>query len=369
MNNYFEIKHKDKSARVGMINTPHGSFKTPAFMPVGTNATVKAMTPEEVKETGAEIILANAYHLYLRPGAELVKKMGGLHRFMNWDGPILTDSGGFQVYSLAPLRKIDDEGVTFRSHLDGTEHRFTPESTMQLENDLGADIIMCFDECTPYPVTHEYAAQSVEMTTRWAERCKRAHQNEEQALFGIVQGGIYQELREKSAQDLISLQFPGYAVGGLMLGEDKENTWTICKAVCDILPEDSPHYLMGVGTAEDFLDGIACGIDMFDCVVPTRLARNSHFLTWNGRVSVKQAQYREEEGPPDPQCSCYCCRNYTLAYLRHLFMAGEILASRLATIHNLTFFQQFMERCRDEIASGTFFEFREQWFERFGKKK
>ncbi|RJP32404.1 MAG: tRNA guanosine(34) transglycosylase Tgt [Candidatus Omnitrophota bacterium] len=357
MKTFFEIVHKEKTARTGRIFTPHGSFETPAFMPVGTNATVKAMTPEEVKETGAEIILNNAYHLYLRPGRELVKKMGGLHKFMHWDGPILTDSGGFQVYSLAPLRKIDPDGVTFRSHLDGAEHRFTPESVMQLENDLGADIIMCFDECTPYPVTPEYAAQSVDMTTRWAERCLQTHKNENQALFGIVQGGIYPDLREISANDLVALGFPGYAVGGLMVGEEKENTWDICKTVCDILPENAPHYLMGVGTPEDFLNGIACGIDMFDCVVPTRLARNSHFLTWNGRVSVKQAQYREEERPPDEQCPCYCCRNYTLAYIRHLFLAGEILASRLATIHNLTFFQQFMKRCRDEIAKGTFFEF------------
>ncbi len=362
MNKHFELIKKDNKARLGKVTTPHGTFDTPAFMPVGTNATVKAMTPEEVKQTGAQIILCNAYHLYLRPGQELIKKIGGLHQFMNWDGPILTDSGGFQVYSLAPLRKIDPEGVTFRSNIDGSEHRFTPESVIQLENDLGADIIMCFDECTPYPVTYEYATQSVEMTIRWAKRCQTAQNNEKQLLFGIVQGGIYPDLREKCAHSLVSMDFPGYAIGGLMVGEEKKNTWEICQKVCEVLPEHTPHYLMGVGTPEDFLHAISCGIDMFDCVVPTRLARNSHFLTWNGRVSAKQARYREEPNPPDSNCLCYCCRNYSLAYLRHLFLAGEILASRLATIHNLTFYQQFMKRCQEEIANGTFSKFRENWF-------
>ncbi|MGC9326504.1 MAG: tRNA guanosine(34) transglycosylase Tgt [Candidatus Hinthialibacter sp.] len=363
----FSIQSHEQRARVGRVTTPHGSFDTPAFMPVGTNAAVKAMTPEEVKETGAQILLCNAYHLYLRPGQELIRDMGGLHTFMNWPAPILTDSGGFQVYSLAPLRKIDDDGVTFRSHIDGTEQRFTPESVMQLENDLGADIIMCFDECTPYPVTREYAERSVALTSRWAERCRRAHARRDQALFAIVQGGVFQELREQSARELIGLDFPGYAVGGLMVGEKKELTWPICQAVTDILPWEKPRYLMGVGTPVDFLNGIANGIDMFDCVIPTRLARNSHLLTWNGRVSVKQAQYREDKRPPDENCSCYCCRNYTRAYLRHLFQAGEILASRLATIHNLTFFQDFMKRCRLEIAQGTFYEFRRQWFQQHEK--
>ncbi len=338
-------------------------------MPVGTNATVKAMTPEEVQTTNSQIILCNAYHLFLRPGEALVKKMGGLHEFMNWDGPILTDSGGFQVYSLAPLRKIDADGVTFRSHIDGSEHRFTPESVMQLENGLGADIIMCFDECTPYPVTREYAAQSIELTTRWAERCLKAHQRTDQALFAIVQGGIFEELREQSARELIAMDFPGYAVGGLMIGEDKDHTWCICEMLSDLLPDDKPHYLMGVGTPEDFLNGIANGIDMFDCVIPTRLARNSHLLTWNGRVSVKQAVYREDERPPDDHCSCYCCQNYSRAYLRHLFLTGEILASRLATIHNLTFFQDFMRRCREEIQQGTFYSFRDTWFEQILESK
>lgn len=357
----FELFHQDGAARVGRATTPHGGFDTPAFMPVGTNAAVKAMTPEEVRETGAEILLCNAYHLYLRPGHDIVRKMGGLHRFMNWNRPILTDSGGFQVYSLAPLRRIDPDGVTFRSHIDGTEHRFTPESVMELENALGADIIMCFDECTPYPVTREYVEQSVALTTRWAERCRNAHTRSDQALFGIVQGGVFLDLRERSARELIALDFPGYAAGGLMIGEEKEKTWVICRAVCDILPDKKPRYLMGVGTPEDFLDAIACGIDMFDSVVPTRLARNAHILTWNGRISIKQARYREDENPPDPSCSCYCCRHYSRAYLRHLFLAGEILASRLATMHNLTFYQQFMQRCREEIRQGAFPAFRDAW--------
>ncbi len=360
----FHIHSTDGAARVGTVTTPHGSFQTPAFMPVGTNATVKALTPEEVRETRSEILLCNAYHLYLRPGQDLVKKMGGLHSFMNWNGPILTDSGGFQIYSLAPLRQIDSDGATFRSHIDGSEHRFTPESVMQLENDLGADIIMCFDECTPYPITYEYASQSIELTTQWAERCLKAHQREDQALFGIVQGGVFQDLREKSAQSLIAMDFPGYAVGGLMIGEDKNKTWAICEALSDILPKEKPCYLMGVGTPEDFLDAIKRGIDMFDCVIPTRLARNSHLLTWNGRVSVKQARYREDELPPDPNCQCYCCRHYTRAYLRHLFQAGEILGSRLATVHNITFFQEFMQRCRDEIAKETFRSFYDSWMDK-----
>jgi queuine tRNA-ribosyltransferase len=358
----FEIFHKDHHARVGRVTTPHGSFDTPAFMPVGTNATVKALTPEEIKETHSEIILGNAYHLYLRPGQELVAKMGGLHKFMNWDRPILTDSGGFQVYSLATLRKITEEGVTFQSHIDGSKHHFTPESVMQLENNLGADIIMCFDECTPYPVTHDYAENSVDLTTRWAERCLAAHQRDDQALFGIVQGGVFQDLREKSAKDLIALDFPGYAIGGLMIGEKKEDTWVTCKAVCDILPEAKPHYLMGVGTPEDFLDGILRGVDMFDCVIPTRLARNGHFLTWGGRVSIKQARYKDDEYPIDEHCTCNCCRHYSRAYLRHLFQAGEILSSRLATLHNITFFQDFMRRCREEIKNGTFEAFYRAWF-------
>ncbi|MFB3787183.1 MAG: tRNA guanosine(34) transglycosylase Tgt [bacterium] len=357
----FSIEASEGNARVGRVQTPHGEFETPAFMPVGTNATVKALTPEEVKETGSQILLCNAYHLFLRPGQDLVKKMGGLHAFMHWDAPILTDSGGFQVYSLAPLRRIDPDGVTFRSHIDGTEVRFTPESVIQLENDLGADIIMCFDECTPYPVTREYAEESVEMTTRWAERCRQAHQRGDQALFAIVQGGVFSDLREKSARDLTALDFPGYAIGGLMIGEDKKLTWPACELVTGILPRDKPRYLMGVGTPVDFLESIARGVDMFDCVVPTRLARNSHLLTWNGRISVKQAQYREDERPPDENCSCYCCRHYSRAYLRHLFLAGEILASRLATMHNITFYQDFMRRCRQEIRQGTFHAFREKW--------
>ncbi len=357
----YQLFYQDRAARLGRVTTPHGAFDTPAFMPVGTNATVKAMTPEEVAQTNAQILLCNAYHLYLRPGQELVKEMGGLHAFMNWNKPILTDSGGFQVYSLANLRTIDEDGVTFQSHIDGSKHRFTPESVMQLENDLGADIIMCFDECTPYPVTYEYAENSVEITTEWARRCIVAHKREDQALIGIVQGGVFQDLREQCAKDLMAMDFPGYALGGLMIGEDKENTWKICESVCAILPQNKPRYLMGVGTPEDFLEAIARGVDMFDCVIPTRVARTGHFLTWNGTITIKQAKYQRDISPIDPDCPCYCCQNYSRAYLRHLHQTGEILGSRLATIHNLTFFQAFMARCRQEIQNGTFYEFKDNW--------
>ena len=363
----FQIIQSEGAARVGRVHTPHGSFDTPAFMPVGTHATVKAMTPEEVKETGAQILLCNAYHLYLRPGQDLVREMGGLHAFMNWKGPILTDSGGFQVYSLAPLRTIDEAGVTFRSHIDGTEQRFTPESVMHLQHDLGADIIMCLDECTPYPVTYEYAQKSIALTIRWAERCRAAHPQSEQALFGIVQGGVFRDLRAQCAEALIAMDFPGYALGGLMIGEDKDLTWSICHDMNQQIPASKPRYLMGVGRPEDFLNAIAHGIDMFDCVVPTRLARMGHFLTWQGRRTIKQARFRRDKNPPDPQCPCYCCQNYSLAYLRHLFQAGEILAARLATLHNLTFFQSFMQCCRREIQQGTFQSFRESWFRRQGQ--
>ncbi|MBI1389670.1 MAG: tRNA guanosine(34) transglycosylase Tgt [bacterium] len=358
----FEIFHQSGRARVGRVTTPHGAFDTPAFMPVGTNATVKAMTPEEVAETGSRILLCNAYHLFMRPGQDLVARMGGLHEFMNWRRPILTDSGGFQVYSLAPLRKIDEDGVTFRSHIDGGEYRFTPESVMKLENDLGADIIMCFDECTPYPVTREYAERSVQITSGWARRCVAAHAREDQALFGIVQGGVFPDLRERSALDLIPLDFPGYAIGGLMIGEDKDLTWRMVDSLSGLLPREKPRYLMGVGTPEDFLDAVARGVDMFDCVIPTRMARTSHLLTWGGRLTLKQAQYRDDERPVDENCPCYCCRHYSRAYLRHLFQAGEILASRLASQHNITFYQQFMGRCREEIRQGTFDAFHRQWF-------
>lgn len=357
----FEITHRDGRARCGVVHTPHGAFETPAFMPVGTNATVKAMTPEEVEATGAGIVLANAYHLYLRPGQDLVKASGGLHGFMNWRRPILTDSGGFQVYSLAALRDIDDDGVTFRSHIDGAKHRFTPESVTALQNDLGADIIMCFDECTPYPSTHEYAANSVQLTTRWARRCKEAHARDDQALFGIAQGGVYPDLRERSAHDLLEIGFPGYAIGGLMIGEDKNLTWEICERIDAILPREQPRYLMGVGTPEDFINGVYYGVDMYDCVVPTRLARTGHLLTWEGRLTMKQARFREDARPPDESCQCYTCRHYSRAYIRHLFQTGEILGARLATIHNLTFFQDFMRRIREEIAAGTFARFWEGW--------
>jgi queuine tRNA-ribosyltransferase len=347
----FDIVAKDGKARAGRFHTPHGTVETPAFMPVGTNAAVKALSPEEIRETGTSIILANAYHLYLRPGADVIEHLGGLHRFMAWDGPILTDSGGFQVYSLAPLRKIDADGVTFRSHIDGTTHRFTPESAIRLQERLGADIIMCLDECTPHDHPYEEAKRAAALTTQWAERCLNAKERPDQALVGIVQGGMFADLRAESAGVLSALDLPGYAIGGLCLGEEKEKTLAMIDASVTHLPDDRPRYLMGAGTPEDFLLATQRGIDLFDCVVPTRLARNGHCLTWSGRISLKQAQYRLDSRPIDENCRCVCCQRYTRAYLRHLFMAGEILVSRLATIHNVTFFQEFLSAIRSAITS------------------
>ncbi len=362
----FEILASDGNARLGRLHTPHGTVDTPAFMPVGTNATVKALAPEEIEETGSRMILANAYHLYLRPGAEVVERLGGLHRFMGWEGPILTDSGGFQVYSLAPLRKVDADGVTFQSHIDGTTHRFTPESTTRLQEQLGADVIMCLDECPPHDLPYERIRQSMELTTRWAERCVNAKERTDQALFPIVQGGVFPDLRAESAGALSRFDLPGYAIGGLCVGEEKAQTFEMIDAAVAHLPERKPRYLMGVGTPEDFLYDVQRGIDLFDCVVPTRLARNGHCLTWAGKLSLKQAQYRLDERPVDEDCSCRCCRKYSRAYLRHLYMAGEILASRLATIHNVTFFQEFMKGIREAIGEGRLKGFAESY--RSGKK-
>jgi len=363
----YGITARDGRARTGRFHTPHGAVDTPAFMPVGTNATVKALTPEEIRETGSRIILANAYHLYLRPGADVVEKLGGLHRFMAWDGPILTDSGGFQVFSLAPLRTIDPDGVTFRSHIDGSIHRFTPESAIRLQERLGADIIMCLDECPPHDLPDQDMRQSMELTNRWAERCIRAKEREDQALFPIVQGGMNPDLRAESARILSGFGSPGYGIGGLCVGEEKAQTLAMLDVSVLHLPEDRPRYLMGVGTPEDFLTCIERGVDLFDCVVPTRLARNGHCLTWSGRVSFKQAQYKYEQGPPDAECHCSCCRQFSLAYLRHLFLAGEILASRLATIHNVTFYQEFMEAVRIAISCGTLKQFHERFLSGAGR--
>lgn len=351
MNFKFEvIKECSKTrARVGKFHTPHGSFDTPIFMPVGTQATVKAMTPRDLKEIKAQIILCNTYHLYMRPGHELIREAGGLHSFMNWDRPILTDSGGFQVFSLTDLRTIKEEGVYFRSHLDGSKHFIGPEESIVIQNALGSDIIMAFDVCSPYPYTYERAKEDMERTSRWAKRCKAAHSREDQALFGIVQGGMYKELREISARELIDMDFPGYGIGGLSVGEPKSIMYEILDFLMPIMPKDKPRYLMGVGTPDCLIEGVLRGVDMFDCVHPTRIARNGTAMTSTGRVVVRNATYERDFTPLDSECDCYTCKNFSKAYLRHLVKSGEILAAILLSIHNLRFLIRLMENMRDAI--------------------
>ena len=364
----YELLHKDKTtgARRGVVHTPHGDIQTPVFMPVGTQATVKSMTPEELKEIGAQIILSNTYHLYLRPGHDIVKEAGGLHKFMNWDRPILTDCGGFQVFSLSDLRTISEDGVEFRSHLDGSKHFFSPEKVMEIEEALGADIIMSFDECVKYPETYEYTKNSMERTTRWAKRCKEAHKNtDKQALFGIIQGGFYEDLREKSAKDLIELDFPGYAIGGISVGEPKEEFLKMLYFTAPLMPENKPRYLMGVGTPDYLIESAIAGIDMCDCVLPTRIARNGTAMTWNGKVVVRNATYERDWGPIDPECDCYACRNYTRAYVRHLIKANEILGVRLLSIHNIYFLTKLMERVRIEIENDNLENFKNEFYAKY----
>lgn len=357
---------KQTGARLGRLHTPHGIIETPIFMPVGTQATVKAMTPEELKDMEAQIILSNTYHLYLRPGHELVAEAGGLHKFMNWDRPILTDSGGFQVFSLGELRKITEEGVTFQSHLDGSRHFLSPEKVMEIENALGADIIMAFDECAPYPADHDYVKKSLERTTRWAVRCKEAHKNtENQALFGIIQGGMYRDLREQSAAELIPLDFPGYAIGGLSVGEPKDLMYEVLDYTTPLMPKDKPRYLMGVGSPDALIEGAIRGVDMFDCVLPTRIARNGTAMTSEGKVVIKNAKYTRDFTPLDPNCDCYCCKNYTRAYLRHLYKADEILSSRLMSTHNLHFLINLMKQVREAIKEDRLMDFRNDFFEKY----
>ncbi|MDI3476725.1 MAG: queuine tRNA-ribosyltransferase [Thermoanaerobacterium sp.] len=363
-------KEKMTKARLGVLHTPHGDIETPVFMPVGTQATVKTMTPEELKEIGAKIILSNTYHLYLRPGHEVIKKAGGLHKFMNWDRAILTDSGGFQVFSLGPLRKITEEGVEFRSHLDGSRHFLTPEKVIEIENALGADIIMSFDECAPYPADYDYVKNSMEMTLRWAKRGKEAHKNtERQALFGIVQGGTYDDLRRECANRLIDMDFPGYSIGGLSVGEEKELMYHVVDYTTDLLPQNKPRYLMGVGSPDDLIEGVIRGVDMFDCVLPTRMARNGTVLTSSGRLIVRDAPHAEEFIPLDSECDCYACKNFSRAYIRHLFKANEILAARLATIHNLRFLTKLMEDIREAIKQDKLLEFKSQFYKKYGYKE
>jgi len=368
----YELKHvcKQTGARRGVIHTPHGDIETPVFMPVGTQATVKSMTPEELKEeVKASIILSNTYHLYLRPGSKLIKEAGGLHKFMNWDRAILTDSGGFQVFSLGDLRKISEEGVEFKSHLDGSKHFLTPEKVMEIENDLGSDIMMAFDECVKYPADYEYTKQSMERTTRWAKRCKEAHKNtDKQGLFGIVQGGFYKDLREQSAKELVEMNFQGYAVGGLSVGEPKEIMCEILEHTTQFLPQDKPRYLMGVGTPDYLIEAVLRGIDMCDCVLPTRIARNGTALTSHGKVVVRNATYEKDWNKLDDNCDCYTCKNYTRAYIRHLIKTNEILGVRLLSIHNLRFLTNLMERVRIEIERDNLLNFKNEFYKQYGYK-
>ncbi len=360
----FELHKQDGSARLSTFHTPHGPISMPAFAPVGTLANVKTLEPRDLTELGATLILANTYHLYLRPGHELVERMGGLHQFMGWHGPMLTDSGGYQVFSLAHRRKLDDDGVTFRSHIDGSLHRFTPERVMEIEQALGADIAMVLDEC-PDPLDRAYNEAALERTHRWAVRCKEAHQRSDQALFGIVQGGIFPELRRQSAEFLSRLDFPGYAVGGLAVGETKEQMYQTLDETCPYLPTEKPRYLMGVGAPEDIIEAVARGIDFFDCVLPTRIARNGAVLTPQGRLNLRNAEHAEDVRPIQEGCDCYTCRTFSRAYLRHLFKAKEITGLRLATIHNVHFMMQLMRQIRESITGGVFAAFRETFWENY----
>jgi queuine tRNA-ribosyltransferase len=347
----FEVFKKDNKsrARLGRCHTSHGVFHTPAFIPVGTQATVKAMTPEELRDMGAEIILSNTYHLYLRPGHERIRRLGGLHRFMHWNHPLLTDSGGFQVFSLNSLVKVSEEGVEFQSHLDGSRHFISPEKAIAIQEALGADIIMCLDECTSFPASHEEAERSLELTLNWSRRCKDSHQQKDQALFGIVQGGMYSDLRRKGVEELAEIGFDGYALGGLSVGENKETMSRIIGETASLLPESLPRYVMGVGMPGDILQAVREGVDMFDCVLPTRNARNGTLFTRWGKMTIKNAKYAEDPSPIEEGCSCYTCSNYSRAYLRHLFFAEEILAFRLNTVHNLHFYLTFLKEIRQAI--------------------
>ena len=355
----FEIIQEQLSskARLGRVETDHGSLSTPAFLPVGTQGTVKSVTPEELAEIGVEAILGNTYHLYLRPGHETIRKLGGLHTFIHWERPILTDSGGYQVFSLADHRKISEEGVNFHSHLDGSLHFLGPEMAMQIQRSLGSDIAVVLDECIPYPSPYEYAKASTSLTTRWAKRCLQVREENDPAFFAVVQGGMYRDLREESAQSLVELGFQGYAIGGLSVGEPKSTMLDVLEWTTPFLPRNAPRYLMGVGTPEDILRGVMLGIDLFDCVLPTRNARNGMLFTSSGKVSIKQAQYAEDGAPVDEACGCYTCRHYSRAYLRHLYLAKEILSSRLNTIHNLYYYTHFLKKIRDAIQEDRLLDF------------
>ncbi len=370
-NFYLEILHIDRQtgARYGILHTPHGDVEVPMFMPVGTLATVKTLSPEEIKQLGAGVILSNTYHLFLRPGSDIVEKAGGLHKFMNYDGPILTDSGGFQVFSLAKKRDISEQGVVFQSHLDGTKINFTPESVIKIEEQLGADIIMSFDECIPYPVSYEYAKASTERTLRWAKRGKEAHVRDDQALFGIVQGGEFEDLRKMCAEELTKMDFPGYSIGGTSIGEPKDVCLKMVDYAVKYLPKDKPRYLMGVGSIDYLLEGIARGVDMFDCVLPTRLARHGALMTSKGRVNIRDAKYKDDFSPLDDECDCPTCQHYTKAYLRHLYVCDETFGKRLLSLHNVRFLIRLMEQARQAIKEDRYGDFMKEVFAKFNDKR
>jgi queuine tRNA-ribosyltransferase len=359
----FELIKKDlqTSARLGKMVTPHGTVHTPAFMPVGTQGTVKSMRPEEIQNCGAQILLSNTYHLYLRPGHETIRRMGGLHSFMNWPGPILTDSGGFQVYSLAALRKIGPDGVMFQSHIDGSKHFLTPQKAVLIQEALGSDIMMCLDECTPYPATRKQTSDSLDLTVKWAGLCRKAKTNPEQALFGIVQGGAYMDLRRQAVLQTVPIGFDGYALGGVSVGEPKEMMQAITDEITPLLPSEKPRYLMGVGTPADIVYGVSRGIDLFDCVIPTRSARHGLLFTNSEKIVIKNARWREDNNPLDETCDCYTCKNYSRGYLRHLYVAGEILAMILNTIHNIRHYMRLMEKIRAAISENHFGEFQKDF--------
>ena len=342
-------QHSHSAARLGRLLTPHGEIQTPVFMPVGTQGTIKALSPEDVIQCGSNIILGNTYHLYLRPGHSVIKSLGGLHRFMHWDKPILTDSGGFQVFSLHTLAKVTEEGVTFKSHIDGSTHFFSPELSMEIQEALGSDIAMTLDEPTPYPSSHTTTETSLKLSSRWAARCKAAHQLENQSLFGIIQGGMYKDLRNQSTKEITEIDFPGYAIGGLSVGEEKNIMYDIAAHTAEYLPKNKPRYLMGVGTPEDLRHCSGMGVDMFDCVMPSRNARNGSLFTSQGKINIRNLQYKTDDSPLDPECDCYTCENYSRAYLRHLFIADEIFVMRLNTLHNINFYQKRMQAIRKAI--------------------
>ena len=356
---------KQSGARLGIVHTPHGDIPTPIYMPVGTQATVKAMTPREMEEIGTKIMLSNTYHLHLRPGEQLVKEAGGIHKFMSWNKPVLTDSGGFQVFSLAALRKITEEGVSFRSHLDGSKRFISPEVSMDIQMALGSDIAMAFDVCSPYPCDHRTAEEAMHRTHRWAERCKKHHTREDQALFGIVQGAFYDDLRIESAKTLADMDFPGYGIGGLSVGEPKPIMYDMLEKIEPYMPKNKPRYLMGVGTPDCFLEGVLRGVDMFDCVLATRIARNGTCFTKNGRLVIRNATYAHDFGPIEEGCDCYACQNFSRAYIRHLFKAQEITGGRLASIHNLRFLIRMMEEIRQAILEDRFLDYRKSFYENY----